>query len=80
LEQMHITIMWEFLVVYAFYEPERDQFFEMMTELLKVQLKKEDSMFEDDPLDAFYYDTLLKLDFRYLSEAMYGCFEKFFMA
>jgi hypothetical protein len=78
LKEMHIGIMWECLVVYAFYEPERDSFFDLMAELLKNS-KADDQMFEDDPMDSFFFDTLLKLDFRFISEQMYTCFEKFFM-
>jgi hypothetical protein len=35
------------------------------------------SIFNDDCLEMLFFDTLLKLDFRYITETMYECFEKF---
>lgn len=35
------------------------------------------SIFKDDCLEMLFFDTLLKLDFRYITEVMYECFEKF---
>ena len=35
------------------------------------------SIFKDDCLEMLFFDTLLKLDFRYITDVMYECFEKF---
>lgn len=37
------------------------------------------SIFKDDCMEMLFFDTLLKLDFRYITETMYECFEKFFI-
>ena len=35
--------------------------------------------FSDDCLELIFFDTLLKLDFRFFTDAIYGCFESFFI-
>jgi len=79
--------VWECLVINAFYEKERDQFFNWCTQVLKMALtlpsaKDLDqigsaSIFNDDCLELIYFDTLLKLDFRFITETMYECYERF---
>ena len=38
-----------------------------------------ESIFNDDCLEMLFFETLLKLDFRYITEVMYECFERYFM-
>ena len=38
-----------------------------------------ESIFNDDCLEMLYFETLLKLDFRYITEVMYECFERYFI-
>ena len=83
--------MWECLVSNAYYEKERDMFFGWCTEILLAARKKqnarqsngffEDSndFFSDDCLELLFFDTLLKLDFRFFTESIYACFENFFI-
>jgi hypothetical protein len=35
--------------------------------------------FSDDCLELLFFDTLLKLDFRFFTDAIYKCFEDFFI-
>jgi hypothetical protein len=35
------------------------------------------SIFKEDCMEMLFFDTLLKLDFRYITDIMYECFEKF---
>ena len=37
------------------------------------------SIFKDDCMEMLFFDTLLKLDFRYITETMYECFERYFI-
>lgn len=83
--------MWECLVSNAYYEKERDMFFGWCTDILLAARRKqnakqsngifEDSndFFSDDCLELLFFDTLLKLDFRFFTEAIYECFESFFI-
>ncbi len=38
-----------------------------------------ESIFNDDCMELLFFETLLKLDFRYITEVMYECFERYFM-
>lgn len=83
--------MWECLVSNAYYEKERDMFFGWCTDILLAARKKQNArqsngyfddsndFFSDDCLELLFFDTLLKLDFRFFTEAIYGCFESFFI-
>ncbi|CDW85633.1 ubiquitin carboxyl-terminal hydrolase family protein [Stylonychia lemnae] len=87
LKPQQIQIVWECLVINAFYEKERDQFFNWCTQILKsaqsltsykdLDTLGSSSIFNDDCLEMLFFDTLLKLDFRYITETMYECFERF---
>jgi hypothetical protein len=68
----------------AFYEKERDQFFSWCTAILKSAQAMPSNVeaigiFKDDCLEMLFFDTLLKLDFRFITETMYECFERFFI-
>ena len=75
----------------AFYERERDMFFMWCTDVLTAAKKKQNAryssgafddksdFFSDDCLELLFFDTLLKLDFRFFTEAIYKCFEDFFI-
>lgn len=91
LKPRSIQIMWECLVSNAYYEKERDMFFVWCTEILTAARKKQSArqsngifdenndFFSDDCLELIFFDTLLKLDFRFFTEAIYSCFENFFI-
>ena len=91
LKPQQIQIMWECLVSNAYFEKERDAFFEWCTEVLQAARRKQNArqsngvfdenndFFSDDCLELLFFDTLLKLDFRFFTEAIYGCFESFFV-
>lgn len=38
-----------------------------------------ESIFNDDCMELLFFETLLKLDFRHITEVMYECFERYFM-
>jgi hypothetical protein len=38
-----------------------------------------DSIFNDDCMELLFFETILKLDFRYITEVMYECFERYFI-
>jgi hypothetical protein len=38
-----------------------------------------DSIFNDDCLELLFFETLLKMDFRYITDVMYECFERYFI-
>lgn len=83
--------MWECLVSNAYYEKERDMFFGWCTDILLAARRKQNArqsngifeesndFFSDDCLELLFFDTLLKLDFRFFTQAIYDCFESFFI-
>ena len=66
-------------------------FFIWCTDVLSAAKKKQNAryssgafddksdFFSDDCLELLFFDTLLKLDFRFFTEAIYKCFEDFFI-
>jgi len=81
LKTKHIQILWECLFIHSYYDGERDAFFSWCIDLLKAMQNStyNSGIFNDDCMEMLFFDLLLKLDFRYISEAIYDCFEKFFI-
>jgi hypothetical protein len=91
LKQQQIQLLWECLCNNAFYERERDMFFNWCSSVLsaaksKQNTKQQSGMFDgsedffsDDCLELIFFDTMLKLDFRFFTDAIYSCFEQFFI-
>ena len=75
LKDSQINILWECLVINAFNEDERDQFFVYCTEILNAaqihQFKTRnaaneagDVLFEEDSLEMIFFEILLRLDYK----------------
>lgn len=90
-----VEVLWESLVTNAFYEKERDQFFNLISDILKAASKKQavhfqsgkydkpeadyEEVFNEDCLEMIFFDRLLKLDFRHFTLAILNCFEQFYV-
>ena len=72
-----VNILWECLVVNAFNEAERDQFFAMLHELLAIHMVAEarglsdfkeeaadDLLFSEDTFELVFFEVILRVDFN----------------
>ena len=75
-KQEHLSVLWESLVVNSFHEKERDMFFKWCQ---NTKNNKEEHIMDEECLETFFFETLLCLDFRFISETIYECFETFFV-
>lgn len=88
LKQRHVQMLWDSLVVFSFSEIEKNEFFHFFASLVQGAPTNSTGIrgivtlppaLAQETVDLLFYDTLLRLDFKTMTPAMYACFERFFI-